>query len=216
MPRVTNHSEAPPISLVRDRSHLMRSICLGALLLALTLGGAGCSGAGAGDTGDGSNETTPSVSYGMAGAPKDVVVSREAIESTPTAPVLDTPESAVRSYLDWISYGYRTAQPGFSKPTMSDAEMVRVDAYNEYNIQKDRLINQTLDSITFGETTITGDSAKVSTDEEWTYWYVSIEEPGKIMEGPLKAQYSAVYTLLKTDAGWVVDSVDAERLGESE
>lgn len=215
MPRVTNHSEAP-ISFLRDRSHLMRSMCLGALLLALTLGGAGCSGAGAEDTSDGSKETTPSVSYGMAGAPKDVVVSREAIESTPTAPVLDTPESAVRSYLDWISYGYRTAQPGFSKPTMSEAEMVRVDAYNEYNIQKDRILNQTLDSVTFGEAKITGESATLSTDEEWTYWYVSITDPAKILEGPKKAAYSATYSLLKTESGWVVDSVDAERLGESE
>lgn len=185
-------------------------LCVFMFALALILGGCdGTSGASDGS----SEETTPSVSYGMAGAPKDVVVSREAIESTPTAPVLDTPESAVRSYLDWISYGYRTAQPGFSKPTMSEAEMVRVDAYNEYNIQKDRLINQTLDSITFGEATITGSSATVSTDEEWTYWYVSITEPGKILEGPMKAEYSAVYNLLKTDTGWVVDSIDAERLG---
>lgn len=195
----------------------MRSICLGAIMLAVALVVSGCTGTGGGDAlGDGSSETTPGVSYGMAGAPKDVVVSREAIESTPTAPALGTPESAVRSYLDWISYGYRTAQPSFSKPTMSEAEMVRVDAYNEYNVQKDRLINQVLDSITFGEATITGGSATISTDEEWTYWYVSIIEPGRILEGPMKAEYSAVYTLLKTDAGWVVDSVDAERLGESE
>ncbi len=204
-------------SLRRGWSRHVRLACLVAVMLPVVLVAAGCSGTDGGDTStEGSTESTAGVNYGMAGAPKDVVVSREAIESTPTAPVLDTPESAVRSYLDWISYGYRTAQPGFSKPTMSEAEMVRVDAYNEYLIQKDRLINQTLDSVTFGEVKITGAAATLSTDEEWTYWYVSITDPTNILEGPKKAAYSATYKLLKTDAGWVVDSVDAERLGESE
>lgn len=196
---------------------IMRVFSIHVLALGLALALTGCDGAGGNGTSDGaSEETTPGVSYGMAGAPKDVMVSREAIESTPTAPVLDTPESAVSSYLDWISYGYRTAQPGFAQPTMSDAEMVRVDAYNEYNIQKDRIINQTLDSVSFGDPEITADRATISTHETWTYWYVSITEPDTILDGPFKAEYDAVYELVQSDAGWVVDSVDADRLGESE
>lgn len=202
-----------PITLA---SRAMRMVSASVLAAALVLTLSGCGGSDAGTSDGASEETTPSVSYGMAGAPKDVMVSREAIESTPTAPVLDTPESAVRSYLDWISYGYRTAQPRFAQPTMTEAEMVRVDAYNEYNIQKDRLINQTLDSVTFGEIEINGSSATVPTEEKWTYWYVSVAEPDTILAGPLKADYNAVYTVVQTDTGWLVDSLDAERLGESE
>ncbi|MHB1018419.1 MAG: hypothetical protein ACYC2X_11120 [Coriobacteriia bacterium] len=195
----------------------MRTSAVAVLAVAFALALTGCGETGTSGATDGaSEETTPSVSYGMAGAPKDVMVSRAAMESTPTAPVLDTPESAVSSYLDWISYGYRTAQPRFAEPTMTEAEMVRVDAYNEYNIQKDRIINQTLDSITFGEIKVTSTSATVATKEEWTYWYVSITEPDTTLAGPFKAEYDAVYTVVKSDAGWVVDSLDAERLGESE
>ena len=167
--------------------------------------------------GDGSStETTPQVSYGMAGAPQDVVVSRAALESTPTPWVLESPESAVRSYLDWISYGYRTAQPAFSEPTMSAEEAVRIDSYNEYNLQKERIIDQNLVSITFGEPAIDGTTATISTVEQWTYRYVSITEPGETIDGPFEATYNAVYTLVQGEAGWVVDSVAVERVGDSQ
>lgn len=169
---------------------------------------------GGGDPG--STETTQQVNYGMAGPPQDVVVSRAAIESTPTPPALESPESAVRSYLDWISYGYRTAQPVFAEPTMSTAESVRIDAYNEYNLQKQRIIDQSLVSITFGDATIDGATATITTSEVWTYRYVSISEPGKTIDGPFEATYNAVYTLVQGDAGWVVDSVAAERVGDSQ
>lgn len=176
-------------------------------------------GAGSKTSGDGdssSTETTPQVSYGMAGAPQDVVVSRAALESTPTPWVLETPESAVRSYLDWISYGYRTAQPAFSEPTMSPGEAVRVDSYNEYNLQKQRIIDQSLVSITFGEPTIDDATATISTSEVWTYRYVSTTEPGKTIDGPFEVKYETVYTLIRSDAGWVVDSVAPERIDSSQ
>lgn len=167
--------------------------------------------------GDGSStETTQQVNYGMAGPPQDVIVSRAALESTPTPWVLDSPESAVRSYLDWISYGYRTAQPAFSEPTMSAEEAVRVDAYNEYNLQKQRIIDQSLVSITFSEPTIDGTTATISTAEQWTYRYVSISEPGKTIDGPHDANYNVVYTLILGDTGWIVDTVTPERTDASE
>ena len=210
---VFSNDRGPKTHVSRAMRMFVVAVMAGVLVLSLV----GCGGDATSGSPDGaSQETTPGVSYGMAGAPKDVMVSRVAIESTPTAPVLDTPESAVRSYLDWISYGYRTAQPRFAEPTMTEAEMVRVDAYNEYNIQKDRIINQTLDSVVFGEIEVTGSSATVPTEEKWTYWYVSVTEPDTILSGPFKAEYTAVYTLVQTDTGWLVDSLDAERLGESE
>jgi hypothetical protein len=176
----------------------------------------GTGGKAEADGDDSSAETTQQANYGMAGAPQDVVISREALESTPSAWVLESPESAVRSYLDWISYGYRTAQPAFAEPTMGAEEAVRVDSYNEYNLQKERIIDQELVEITFGEATIDGATATIGTSEVWTYRYVSTTEPGKTIEGPFEARYEGVYTLAQTDAGWVVDSVDIERLDDSQ
>lgn len=176
---------------------------------------AGCSTGGTGA--DGAETTqSPQVSYGMAGAPRDVIVSREALESTPTPPSLDTPEDAVRSYLDWVSYGYRVAQPQFAEPTMSETEAVRVDAYNEYNIQKGRILDQTLKSITFGKPSVSATSTTVPAEEHWTYRYVSLTEPGKTIDGPFEVRYDTVYTLVKTDRGWVVDSVKATIRSDSE
>lgn len=189
-----------------------RAALLVVLAVIMSLALLGCSGGD--DTA--TEDDAPQVSYGMAGAPKDVIVSREAIESTPTAPVLDTPESAVRSYLDWISYGYRTAQPAFAEPTMSEYEVVRIDAYNEYNIQKDRLIDQSLISLTFSDEDIQGSTATIATSERWAYRYVSTTEPGKTIDGPHEAEFENVYSLILTDAGWVVDRVRLGSVGESE
>jgi len=168
---------------------------------------------------NGSPDEIPTVTYGMAGKPVDVVVSRQAIESTPTAPVLNSPEEAVRSYLAWVSFGYRTARPDVAAATMTEAEQVRVDAYCQYNIQtKGRLIDQQLKSITFETPSGDATTATVLAQEEWSYTYVSISEPGKkpgrVLAGPYTARYESLYTLMKRDAGWLVDSVKPTALGE--
>ena len=72
--------------------------------------------------------------------------------------MLTTPESAVRSYLDWTSYAYRIGSLASRRPTMTDPEEVRVDAYVQYNLQKNQVIDQTLTSITFGKASIGGTS----------------------------------------------------------
>jgi hypothetical protein len=205
-----------------DRVRLQRTlltICL-SLLVVLLLASFGCAKAGDQSSTD-SNEETATVTYGMAGKPVDVVVSRQAIESTPTAPVLDSPEQAIRSYLAWVSFAYRTARPDVAAATMTEAEQVRVDAYCQYNIQtKGRLIDQQLKTISFDE--VSGDSMRmtVSATEEWSYTYVSISEPekrpGKVIAGPHTARYESLYTLVKREAGWVVDSVKPTPLGEVE
>ena len=188
------------------------------VLLVLMLGLFGCAGAG-GDSSNGSKDETPTVTYGMAGKPVDVVVSRQAIESTPTAPVLDSPEGAVRSYLDWVSFAYRTARPEVAAATMTEAEQVRIDAYCQYNIQtKGRLIDQQLKTISFEEPSGDASVMTVLAQEEWSYTYVSISEPvkkpGKVIGGPYAASYKTLYTLVKRDAGWLVDSVEPTELGE--
>lgn len=205
--------DQPTPTRLKWGSILLIGVIAVAAALAVVVGTRGTT-EGTGD--DASAETTPQVSYGMAGPPQDVVVSRAALESTPAPWVLDSPESAVRSYLDWISYGYRTAQPAFSEPTMGAEEAVRIDAYNEYNLQKQRIIDQSLVSITFGEPQVAGAAATITTSEVWTYRYVSISEPGVTIDGPFEARYESTYTLAQADGSWVVESVDVTRLDEAQ
>jgi hypothetical protein len=174
----------------------------------------GCSGVGGTGTGTGSADASPAVGAHMAGPVVDVKVTQEAMDSRPKPWVLTTPESAVRSYLDWTSYAYRIGQSQEAVPTMSAGQGVRVDSYVQYNVEKYRLIDQKLISITFGTPVVEGSRAVVPTKEKWTYRYVSIKTAGETVEGPYDASYDATYTLVKSDKGdWLVDSVDAKALG---
>jgi hypothetical protein len=174
---------------------------------------AGCSGSQGTGTSTGSSDASPTVGAHMAGPAAEVHVTQEALASKPQPWVLTTPESAVRSYLDWTSYAYRIGQSSFATATMSSYEEVRVDSYVQYNIQKSRLIDQTLKSITFGKANLEGARAIVPAKEQWTYRYVSIDTGNKTLAGPYTASYDTTYTVVKSGKGWVVDSVKAKDLG---
>lgn len=183
----------------------MAGVCCAVLVAAVAL--TGCS---AGGRTTGSAPATTTVGSRMAGPAVDVNVTPEAIASKPEPWVLTSPESAVRSYLDWTSYAYRIGQSEAAVPTMSSYEEVRVDSYIQYNIQKYRLIDQKLESITFGASSVKGSRAVLPAKEKWTYRYVSIETAGKTLEGPYAVSYDTTYTVVKSDKGvWVVDSVEA-------
>jgi hypothetical protein len=149
----------------------------------------------------------------MAGPVVDVNVTPEAVASRPQPWVLTTPESAVRSYLAWTSYAYRIGASSVATATMTGSEQVRIDSYTQLNLQKMRLIDQKLTSITLGEPAIEGTRAVVRAKEQWTYSYVSIQTAGKIVGGPYPASYDTTYTVVKSGKGWVVDSVKVTRLG---
>jgi len=154
--------------------------------------------------------------FGMGGIDQPIALLAETIDKKPAPWDLGTPESAVRSYLDWVSYGYRVAESDVASLTQSPYQLVRTDAYVQANLQEERLLDQTLVSITFGEATIDGDTAVLPAKEEWSYRYVSIVEAGKTVDGPHTASYETTYTLVKNEqgTGWVVDSIDVKALGE--
>ncbi|MEI6624681.1 MAG: hypothetical protein WCP28_22560, partial [Actinomycetes bacterium] len=104
----------------------------------------------------------------MAGPVVDINVTPSAVASRPKPWVLSTPQSAVRSYLDWISYAYRTGNSSAAKATMISYEEVRVDSYVQFNIEKTQLIDQTLTSITFGKPSVGSTSTLVPAKETWT------------------------------------------------
>lgn len=180
-------------------------------VLTLVMAGVALAGCGKAVTSD----TAPVKGQSMAGAVVDVNVSPSALSSRPKPWVLDDPESAVRSYIDWVSYAWRTGQSQVATPTMTPYEEVRVDSYVQYNIQKGRLIDQSLIGMEFGRESIIGSSAVLPAKEKWKYRYVSISEAGKTIGGPYEASYETTYTLVRGDTGgWVVDSVQATALGD--
>jgi len=197
----------------RRRRLSITACCLfGAALLAA----AGCSASGkSASNGAGASESSGVAGASMAGPVVDINVTPSAVASRPKPWVLSTPQSAVRSYLDWISYAYRTGNSSAAKATMTSYEEVRVDSYVQFNIEKTQLIDQTLTSITFGKPSVGSTSTLVPAKETWTYRYVSIKPPGgKVVGGPYTASYDTTYTVLSTAKGWLVDSVAAESVGK--
>jgi len=191
----------------------------GTLLLMLALVGVlvtatGCSKSATSSGNGASSETTTTQSGHMAGPAVEVHVPQSAVDDAPAPWNLKTPESAVRSYLDWITYAYRIGQSGVASATMSAAEEVRVDSYNQYNLEKSRLLDQTLKTITFGKVSTGATSTLLPAKESWTYSYLSVAEGNKVIGGPYAADYETTYTLVKNDKGeWVVDSVASKARG---
>lgn len=191
------------------------SLVVCAVLALGLLGAAGCARPGSSGSADSKKEADDRKGYGMGGVDQDIAVPREWIDNKPDPWDLRTPESAVRSYLDWVSYAYRTSLSEEASPTMSPYQVVRVDAYNQHNLQEAQLMDQTLESITFGKPSAGTTSTSLPATEKWTYRYVSIREAGKTLKGPFTVEYETTYTLVKNDSGgWVVDNIDVKALGE--
>jgi len=146
-----------------------------------------------------------------------VRITPEMLANKPKPPTLTTPEAAVRSYLDWISYAYRTGNSEVAKPVMGALEEVRVNSYVQYNLQEhNRVVDQTLESITFG-TPVSRDASTTTLPaaEKWSYKWVSVAEAGKVVGGPFSATYDTTYTVIKNANGlWVVESVVAKKVGK--
>lgn len=185
------------------------------LVVAALLVTTGCSGGDAEKKSSGSAEASAPVGANMAGPVQKVVISKQALANKPKPWVLTTPESAVRSYLDWTSYAYRISESAAATRTMSASQEVRVDSYVQLNLQKSRLLDQTLRSITFGKPVVESKRTLLPAEEHWTYRYVSISEVGKTIGGPYEASYDTTYTVVKNGkGGWVVDTVAVEAIGE--
>ena len=211
--RTTEHTlnRRRPLSSGARIALLAACCCLAcAALLAST----GCSGGTTGaNSGPGSKEATSAPVRGMGGPAVDVNITPEVLASKPKAPVLSTPESAVRSYLDWTSYAYRIGVYAVATSTMTPSEGVRVDAYTQLNLQRKVLLDQTLVSIAFGKPSVGTTHTLLPAKEKWTYNYLSIAIGNKVLEGPYTANYDTTYTVVKGSKGvWQVDSVKATPL----
>lgn len=180
------------------------------VLLALT----GCLGGASSTTKTGSTEASAAVGRNMAGPNVQVYIPASVIANKPKPWDLSTPESAVRSYLDWTSYAYRIAESSAATATMSPEEEVRVDSAIQYGLENKKITDMQLTSVEFGKPSKTATSTLLPLKEQWSYSYRSVSKGNKVIAGPYTVNYSSQYTVVKNQNGdWVVTLVRAEKTG---
>ncbi len=151
----------------------------------------------------------------LGGCSKDTIdvppvsTERPADAKKPSGPGLATPQTAVQSYLDFVSYAYLLGKSEVASQTMGPEELTRVDAYIELDRQRGRKIDQRLDSITFGTPVVESPKKQlVPAQEAWTYRYVD-SLSGAYKGAAKKASFTATYTVELGPKGWLVTSVEA-------
>ncbi len=134
--------------------------------------------------------------------------------TVPPAPNLTTPESAVRSYLDWSSFAYRMANSDVASTTCTPMWGVHVDSYIQLNRENGaKTLEQRLTKFEKRSESTEGTRAVVAAYEEWDYRYFSLD--GQKWISPLyKASYDTTYTLVSEGGRWLVDHVAANPLTE--
>ncbi len=145
------------------------------------------------------------------GGSQQADVVGEAVQPAPWD--LSTPEAAVRSYLDWVSFSYRMANSEIPTATMTPEEGVRVDSYIQLNRIDGKGIEQSLDSFEITAVSQESTSAVVTAREAWRYRYFSLDTLKYVSE-EYTASYETTYTLVAEREGWLVDRVEATPEGE--
>lgn len=144
-------------------------------------------------------------------------VTQEAdVAAQPVAPApwdMATPESSVRSYLDWVSFSYRMANSDIPTATMTAEEAVRVDAYIQLNRMEGKGIEQFLDALELTTLSEESSAAVVTAIEVWRYRYFSLDTLEYVSE-EYQASYDATYTLVPGQEGWLVSHVEVSPRGE--
>jgi len=125
-----------------------------------------------------------------------------------------TPEEAVRSYLEWLTYSYRNMDSEIATPTMTPDLAQRVAYYITMNAANGKALNQRLDSLEFVDVQIADTVATVKTRESWTFNYLVIETG--VFDEPVVQQYEVTYTVLLIDGVWRVQAADATKIDTSD
>jgi hypothetical protein len=165
------------------------------------------SGCGTPSGSGGSQQSSENMTPGQFPETKPVAVQ------PPPPPQLKKPETAVFSYLLWISYAYRILDSNVATMAFSPMEEVRVNSYVELNRQKGQAIDQRL--VAYKVTGVpkqTDTTATVTARETWVYRYIDIKTV-KYKSPVNTVSYETTYTVVKTPKGWLVDSVDAKAVG---
>jgi len=119
-----------------------------------------------------------------------------------------TPQEAVETYLEWLTYSYRNMDSEIATPTMTPDLARRVSYYITMNAADGNALNQRLDSFSIKDTEINDTIATVTTEETWTFNYLSLETGN--FTTPVVESYRVSYIVLLIDGRWIVQSADAE------
>jgi hypothetical protein len=137
-----------------------------------------------------------------------------AAPTLPPGPDLTTPDSAVRSFLDWTSLAYRMANSELASATCTPEWGVHVDSYIQLNRESGaKSLEQVLTKFVKRSESVEGTQATVAAYEEWDYRYFSLDGQ-KWITPPYKASYDTTYTLVLDGERWLVDDVSANALTE--
>lgn len=201
------HSRAATLR-ARATATTLRAAALVVALAFLAFSAVGCGSSGP------KPAPSPSSSRGsMSSAPATVAPPTQGI-TRPPAPVFDTPRQAVDSYLAWVSFAYVMANSDVATAAFSPQEEVRVNSYVELNKQKNQRIDQRLKSIKTGAEVKQGKNVLLPAREVWTYRYLELNS-AKALSPEYTATYDTTYTLIpRGGGGWIVDSVEANAIGE--
>lgn len=172
-----------------------RSLMLAALVAVVAATIVGCAKTG----------TTSAASGQSSGGPSAAIV--------PRAVDLSTPDKAMKSYTDWVSFAYRMANSDIASVALTPYEGVRVDSYIELNREKNQGIEQQLVRFQKRHESREGTQTLISGREEWRYRYFSLDKL-KWVSPVYNASYDATYTIVKDPKGWLVDKVEATPLSD--
>lgn len=124
---------------------------------------------------------------------------------------LGSPDAAVRTYLQFTTLAYRMANSDVSSRVASPDEGVRIDSYIELNREKDRGLEQQLQSFTKRSESKEGTRVALAGKETWRYRYFSLSKK-QYVTPMYTTSYETTYTLIHDASGWLVDKVDAKNL----
>jgi len=195
-------------SCTRSGARAARTVALLLVCVLAVAAAAGCSGGSA--TGTRPQQTLSSQEMTAGQFPE----SRPSPAQAPPPPMLKRPESAVYSYILWISYAYRILNSDVATATFSPYEEVRVSSYVEYNREQGRALDQRLVGQKLKSVRSKGATSTVASLDSWKYRYIDINTG--VYSSPVHdVSYDTTYTLVKGAKGWVVDSVAATPRGSA-
>lgn|GEM_PF-2684805 len=128
----------------------------------------------------------------------------------PTEMKQSTPEEAVETYWEWLTYSYRYMESDIASPTMTPDLAQRVSYYITMNAADRKALNQRLDSFEVLQSDVEDVLATVTTRETWTFNYLSLDTG--TFDEPVTEEYQVKYTVLLVDGYWRVQSVNADYL----
>ena len=184
---------------------MLRRVTLAAALLSFVVLASACSAS--------KGAQTKAVALVSSSTSDAKVGSRVLMPATPEPPMLSRPESAVYSYMLWISHAYIRRDSALASATFDPYEEVRVNSYIQLNTEKGQVIQQQPKEFEVKSVKTTDGTATVVAKEAWRYRYINAKT-GTYSTPVYTALYDSTYTLVHLDRGWVVHEVDATARGD--